>query len=452
MECSLDTRLHLAKFKPREYQLPVIDALENAGYKKIFCLWHRRSGKDVVAFNCIIRAALKKVGLYLYLLPTYTHARRVIWDGIMSNGQKFLDFIPPELISGKNNQEMKIELVNGSIIQLAGSETASQSLVGTNPMGIVFSEWALSEPSSYSFLRPALLYNDGWSIFISTPRGKNHCYEMNEVAKNSADWFVSIKTVLDTGVISIEEINSERATLSEDMIQQEYFVSYSAGCEGSYYGRYLDKARLNGQVGVVPWEPQFKCWSVWDLGVHDKTVILIWQNAGSVIRIIDMVEGMDKGLDYYVKALSEKPYIWGGHFAPHDIKVRELSTGLSRLELARRMGINFGVLPNIPIEDGIELARVTFSRIWIDEMRCKPLINALESYRRQWDEKLKVYRDTPLHDQFSHAADAFRYLCMSSPRTTQGVSASDLRKTYEETVYGVSQNVSPVFRDTLNKY
>lgn len=411
-----------------------------------------RSGKDVVAFNAMIRAAIRKVGVYFYCLPTYSHARKVIYDGILSNGTKFLDFIPPELIASKNGQEMKITLVNGSLIQLVGSDTASQSLVGTNPQGVVFSEWALAEPSAYQFIRPALLYNSGWVIFVSTPRGRNHMFEMHEIAKNSSEWFVSVKTVLDTGIISMQEINNERKTMSEDLIQQEYFVSYTAGVEGSYYCRYLDKARLNNQIGIVPWEPSFKCWTAWDLGVHDKTIILIFQQVGQIIRVIDMVEGCDKGLDYYTKVLSEKPYVWGGHFAPHDIKVRELTTGLSRLELAARMGIRFDVAPNLPIEDGIELCRINFPRIWIDESKCANLVKALESYRREWDDKRKVYKQNPLHDDSSHYADAFRYMNLVLDRTRDTYSAQDLRKSYEQTVYGRTQSIDPVFRDALNKY
>ena len=133
-----------------------------------------------------------------------------------------------------------------------------------------------------------------------------------------------------------------------------------------------------------------------------QVIILMWQQVGTVVRIIDMIEGRDKGLDTYAKLLREKPYNWGGHFAPHDIKVRELSTGLSRLELARRMGINFQVLPNLPIEDGIELCRVNFPKVWIDERSCSNLIKALESYRRKWDDKNKVYRENALHDDSSH--------------------------------------------------
>lgn len=452
MSETLNTQLHLRRFIPRDYQLPVMDALENAGYRKIYCLWHRRSGKDVVAFNLVIRAAIRKVGVYFYALPTYSHARRVIFDGILSNSQKFLDFIPPELIASKNGQEMKITLVNGSIIQLVGSDTASQSLVGTNPQGVVFSEWAIAEPSAYDFIRPALLYNQGFAIFITTPRGRNHAYEMHEVAKNSSDWFCSTKTVLDTGVISLEEINKERQTLSEDMIQQEFFCSYTAGVEGSYYGRYLDKMRLNNQIGTIPWEPSFKVHTAWDLGVHDKTVILMFQVVGNCVRIIDMIEGQDKGLDQYAKILKEKPYVWGQHFAPHDIKVRELSTGLSRLELARRLGIPFIVLPNLPIEDGIELCKVNFQKIWIDDAKCLSLVKALESYRREWDNKRKVYRDNALHNDASHYADSFRYLNLSLPKTQDGLSAEELRKNYEETVYGRTGNVHPVFQDALNKY
>ena len=159
--------INLDSFVPRDYQKKVIKAIENDGYKKILLNFHRRAGKDVVAFNIMLRAAIKKTGLYFYCLPTYSQGKKVLFDGLLSDGRKFLDFIPNDLIASKNSTEMKIILRNQSIIQVVGSNDASQKLVCTNPQAVVFSEWSRSDPSSYVYLRPALLYNKGWALFIS---------------------------------------------------------------------------------------------------------------------------------------------------------------------------------------------------------------------------------------------------------------------------------------------
>ncbi|MCK9570536.1 Hint domain-containing protein [Candidatus Pacearchaeota archaeon] len=607
---NVETKIKLNKFVFRDYQKPILDAIENNGYKKVLLNWSRRSGKDCTAFNIVLRAALKKVGVYFYCLPTYNQGRKVIWDGILSNGQKFLDFVPSEMITGENGQEMKLTLFNGSIIQIVGSDTASQSLVGTNPQAVVFSEWALADKTAYQFIRPALMYNNGFALFISTPRGRNHFYELHEIARNSPEWFVSTKTVLDTGHISLAEIEKERQTMSEDMIQQEFFCfpgdqevrikgglmpikkvqvgdlvkthackwryvekkmsryyegpllkitycrdgvmsyksrdhlfshtesvlctpnhqflvykrlkdsrahfwipakdlyinedylfgypystsssysylrivsilqeqfsgevynlkvekdqsyivngcavhncSFSAGTEGSYYGRYVDRMRLEGRIGDVPWEPSFRVFTTWDLGVSDPTTIIFYQRCGQVIRIIDYYENIDKGLDHYAKILSEKPYTYGNHFAPHDIRVRELGStgGLSRLESAARLGIKFNVLPNLPIEDGIEATKVSMAKWWIDEKKCEPLIKSLEAYRREYDAKREVYKSNPLHDRFSHAADAARYLALSLPKTADGLTSEEIQKNYEEALYGNQAGIPSFFRDT-DKY
>ena len=447
----IETVIKLNQFCPRGYQREVIDAIENKGYKKLLLNFHRRAGKDVVAFNIMIRAALKKVGLYLYFLPTQKQGKKVLWDGILSCGSRFLSFIPTELITNKNNTEMKITLVNGSIIQVVGSNKAMQNLVGTNPQGVVFSEWSRSEPSAYTYIRPALVYNKAWVMFISTPFGKNHMYEMDQIARNNPkEWFSSIQTINDTGVISMEDIQKEKdeGLISDDLIQQEYFGSYEAGAEGSYYSKYIQKMYLDERIGDVPWEPSTRVHSAWDLGVHDKTIIILFSIEGQIVRILDYYENSDKGLDHYVKVLQDKPYIWGNHYAPHDIAVRELSTGLSRIELARRMGINFKVLPNIPIEDGIELCKITFSKLWIDETKCAPLIKALENYRRIWDPTKKIYQQKALHDNSSHYADAFRYMCMAIPKCRDsGSSPEELDRRYAEAVHGHTNNIPRPFQE-----
>lgn len=449
---NIETQIKLNKFKLREYQLPICDALENKKYKRILAIWPRRAGKDVVAFNLCIRAALKKIGVYYYIFPTYAQAKKVIWDSITNSGEKFLDYIPKELIDSTNGQEMKVRFKNGSLLQLVGSDNVD-GLVGTNPQGVVFSEYALQDPRAYQFLRPILIANDGWAMFLSTPRGKNHMWELYQIANQSPDWFCDKLSVEETHHISLSEIEKDRqeGLMSDDLIQQEYYTSFDLGVEGSYYAKYLDRMRIKGQIGQVPWESSFKVHTAWDLGVRDSTAIIFFQVVGTTIRIIDCYEKSKEGLEHYVNVIEQKPYSYGKHIAPHDIKVREFGSGITRIEKARQLGIKFTVSEDINIVDGIEAVRSAFSKIWIDEKQCSPLIKALENYRQEYDNKRKVYKSHPLHDIHSHFADSMRYLCVSLPKTRDGLTPEDLEKRYQEAVYGMP-SVPRFFQDDYDKY
>jgi hypothetical protein len=447
-EMNVETKIKLNRFKARDYQLPICDALENKGYRKLLVVMPRRAGKDIVAFNLTLRQALKKVGVYYYIFPTYSQARKVIWDSITNTGEKFLDYIPAELIAGKNGQEMKITLTNGSLIQLVGSDNFD-TLVGTNPQGVVFSEYALQDPRAYQFIRPILTTNNGWALFISTPRGKNHMWDLYNIATYSPDWFCYKLTVEDTNHISLADIEMERreGIMSQDLIEQEYYTSFTMGVEGAYYAKYLDRMRVKAQIGTVPWEPGFKVHTAWDLGVRDSTCILFFQVIGQTVRIIDCYEKNKEGLEHYVKVIEQKPYSYGKHIAPHDIKVREFGSGMTRLEKAKQLGINFIVAPDVGIEDGIESVRSALSKIWIDDVACLPLLKALENYRQEYDVKRKVYKSCPLHDWSSHFADSMRYLCISLPKTKDGTSPEELDKRYREAMYGNSSKLPAMFRD-----
>lgn len=451
------TKIHLNKFHPREYQIDICRAIATEGgkYRKLLITLPRRAGKDILMWNLMIRAAIKTVGNYSYCLPTFGQARSVIWESITNTGERFLDYIPKELIKSINNVEMKIVLFNGSIIKLIGSDSYDTSIVGTNPRMIVFSEYALADENAYKLAAlPILRANDGVVALVSTPRGKNHMYELYQIAKDSPDWFCYFKTVDDTHHISVDEIRKEITSgeISEDLALQEYWCSYEMGQEGSYYAKYIDKMRLKGQIGVVPWEPSYKVHTAWDLGIKDPTVIIFFQVVGQIVRIIDYYEAADRPADHFAKYVLNQEYIYGYHFPPHDIMVRELSTGLSRREAYRNLGIKFTEPVAIDIEDGIELCRRTFSKVWIDEVKCKKLIKSLENYREEFDIKRKVYRGRPLHDHTSHASDAFRYLCAALPKTKDGLSAQELDRRYEEARLGHNANMPAIFRDDLPRY
>lgn len=413
-------------------------------------------GKDLTCWNLCIREALRRVGTYYYVFPTYAQAKKVIWDASTIDGKRFInEYIPDELVASKNGQEMKIRFANGSLIQMVGSDNID-GLVGTNPLGVVFSEYAIQDPRAYNFLRPILMANDGWCVFISTPRGKNHLWELWNIAQqNKNEWFSYKLTVEDTDHISLHEIEREKSQglMSDDFIQQEFYCSFDMGVEGSYYAKYLDRMRVKGQIGVVPWESAFKVHTAWDIGVRDSTTIIFFQTVGQTVRIIDCYENSKVGLEHYIKVLDQKPYTYGKHIAPHDIRVREFGTGMTRVEKARQLGINFTIAPDVSIEDGIESVRSCFSKVWIDEVSCRAFLKSLENYRQEWDSKRKVYKGHPLHDFSSHWADAMRYLAISLPKTRDGLSAQELDKRYQEAVMGTHNVGMPsVFRDDLPDY
>ena len=224
--------------------------------------------------------------------------------------------------------------------------------------------------------------------------------------------------------------------MSEDMIQQEYYTSFDMGIEGSYYNKYVDRCKRGERVGVVPWECGFKVHTAWDIGVRDKTSIIFFQTIGQTVRVIDCYENSKQGLEHYAEILANKPYLYGTHIAPHDIRVREWGSGITRVEKARQLGIQFVISQNHEIPDGIEACRSLFSKIWIDEEKGADLIKALENYRQEYDSKKKVYLPRPLHDWSSHFADAFRYLATSLSKTSDGLSAEELEAKYQEAHYG----------------
>lgn len=223
------------KFKPREYQLPLLKALDS-GIKRAVITWHRRAGKDKVCFNYMVKKAFERVGTYYYFLPTYSQAKKVIWDNIDNDGLRMLDHIPKEVIKSSNATELKLELINGSVIQLIAADEFKQSGVGTNPIGIVFSEYSISSPEAWQYSRQILAANDGWAIFNFTPRGKNHAYDVLNQAKTNERWFWQILTVDDTKLLSQDTLDEERRGNPQAIFEQEYYCKFIEGA-GQFFKR-----------------------------------------------------------------------------------------------------------------------------------------------------------------------------------------------------------------------
>ena len=390
-------------------------------------VWHRRGGKDLTSINICAFKAFQRVGTYWHVLPTYKQGKQIVWEGLTGDGTPFLDSFPKEVVTRKRDVDMQLDLINGSKYRVVGSDNID-NLVGTNPVGVIFSEYSLQDPHAWEYIRPILAENGGWAMFIFTPRGKNHGYKLHEMAKRNPKWFSSTLAISDTGAVSEETIQQERESgMPEELIQQEFYCSFNAPLVGAYYSTQMQNAYIEKRITKVPWEPLLPVHTFWDLGVSDHTTIWFMQEYGFEYRMIDYLSNSGEGLAYYAKELAKKPYVYGKHYGPHDLKVRELTTGITRLKAAKALGIDFTIVQKHEVSDGIEAVRNILPKVYFDEERCGPGIEALKSYRKEWNEKTKTYASTPLHDWASHAADAFRYfawrskdnLRMSKPKRSQ---------------------------------
>lgn len=405
--------------------------------KRAACEWHRRAGKDLFAINLIGTKAMERVGTYWHMLPTYKQGRNIVWNGFTKDGRSFLSYLPEEIIGNKNSTEMRITFKNGSIYQVVGTDNVN-SLVGTNPVGVVMSEFSLHDPSAWDYIRPILAENGGWALFIYTLRGKNHGYQIGQMAKSNPKWFYEKLVAGDNGtkredgtpVISDAIIEEERrAGMPEELIQQEFYCSADAPLVGAYYSvqmQWLDKQKskmygpdgqqLSERFAKIPWEPMLPVNTAWDLGYDDSTTIWFFQEYGNEIRIIDYYENSGESLAHYCKYVKEKDYVYGYHLAPHDIAVHEYTTGITRIQAAQGFGVKFRTVPKHAIEDGIEAVRSFLPRCWFDEEKCKRGIAALREYCKDWNEELKCFRSQPKHNWASHGADAFRILAWGNKR------------------------------------
>lgn len=314
---------------------------------------------------------------------------------------------------------MQLELINGSLIQVIWTDKKIDNIVGTNPVGCLFSEYPISDPRWWDLLRPILKLNGWFAWFVFTPRWKNHWWKLREVARKNPDqWFLSEKTAYQTTdnewnrIVTDQMISEERRDwMDEDLIQQEYFISFEASVKWAYYSDQLRDARSEWRISSVPYEKTLPVMTFWDLGMNDTTAIWFVQIFGKEVRLIDHYEMSWESLEHYVQVINEKPYTYSNHYLPHDVEVREMQTGQSRKSFLYSLGMkNIEVVPRLPVEDGIDAVRRMFKHCWIDENKCERGLNALSSYHKEYDNKNETFRRQPKHDWASNSADAFRYL------------------------------------------
>jgi phage terminase large subunit len=392
-------------FKPHVYQ----EQLKNGLKRFSVFVCHRRFGKTVLTINLLIRWALqtkRKNWRAAYIAPLFRQAKEIAWDYL----QRYSACIPGTKF---NQNELKVDFPNGSRITLLGADNPD-SLRGPYWDAAVFDEYAQIRPKVWpEIIRPALVDRKGWAIFIGTPMGHNHFYDLYRMAQNDPEWAAIMYKASQTNVLDAVELAQAKKEMAPEQYEQEFECSFEASIIGAYYGSAMQEALDQGRICNVPVDPIMKVNTAWDLGIDDQTVIWFSQVSPSgEIRLVDYHEQNDQGLDYYARMIQDKKYVYGKHLAPHDIQVRELGTGRSRLEVAEKLGIAFEVVKNIPLADGIDAVRGIIPRCWFDATKCDRGIEALKTYRKEYSDRLSTFRDTPLHDWSSHPADAFRMLAV----------------------------------------
>lgn len=404
------------EYTPRPLQIELHQMLDANRFNVLVC--HRRFGKTVCAINHLLKRAIeeqKPNPRLAYLAPTYRQAKNVAWDYL----KQFSEKIPG---TKYHETELRCDLPNGARISLLGAENPN-SLRGIYLDMAVMDEVADMPESIFpEVIRPALSDRKGSCVFIGTPQGHNYFHDLWEAAASTEGWARQMYRASETKIVDDDELAAARATMTEDQYNQEFECSWVANVPGSVYGKELQDADDAGRITSVPYIRDHRVDTYWDLGMHDYTAIWFIQNVGrGDIHVIDFYQNQGEGLPHYARVLDEKNYLYGNHYGPHDLEVRELGTGKSRREAAWNLGINFRTVPRLPVEDGIHAARLLIPRCHFDRDNCREGLEALRHYHRAYNERTRQFRDQPVHDWSSHAADAWRTAAIGlENQTTHG--------------------------------
>ena len=453
-------------FSMRSYQMKAAAAMDariggdqmKRAYSRAMTVWHRRAGKDAFWLNQMIKEMVRATycGTYLYIFPVLTQGRRDLWDAKTSpdtGGRPFRSFFPPELVMESSETEMQITLHPlahqnptpmsngkggvkkvGSVFQIMGTDKKSiENIRGINTVGVVFSEYSDQNPDAWAtIVEPILLETKGWAGFNLTPKGKNHAWDLWRFAQTSPAWYTHLMTVDESrrdavgedgsAIMTPEQIQELRDQgRAEEIIQQEYYCSFDGYLQGTIYGDLFKRAQADGRVTRVPYLVGLPVGTMWDIGRTDATAIWFYQVVGQEIRFIDYYSNIRQGADHYAQVCNRKGYIYSKMILPHDARVKGYTSNESTEEfLARTVCRNVVVVPQSKVQQGIDTTRRMFSRFVFDEHNCDTApapgvpsgIDCMKSYRREWDEEKKEYKAEPVHDQYSHGADALRTGCM----------------------------------------
>lgn len=408
-------------YEPRPFQAILHNSLKR--FNLLVC--HRRFGKTVFAIMEMIDRGLRndlRNPQYAYIAPTYGQAKRVAWE--------YLKYYCAGIPNAKANEaELRVDIIRDRAdgtqdklrFMLLGAENPD-SLRGIYLDGCILDEYAQCPPSIWGeVIRPALADRKGWAIFIGTPKGQNHFFDMLKLYEDlmkeeNSRYYCAVYKASETGVLDEEELTDARFTSSEEEYAQEYECDFTAALVGAYYGKYLNEVDKAGRILDFDYDPTTPVRMAWDLGISDTTAIWMYQIIGREIHLIDYIENNGVGLEWYVDAIQRKGYLLDpfGCALPHDGAARELGTGKTRQEQLETLGMRSHIIPRQTVQDGIEAARMLLKKphLYIHGTKCAKGLNSLRNYQRQFDRRKGMFLDKPLHNWASNGADAFRYLAL----------------------------------------
>jgi len=434
-------------YSPRQWAKPFHET-----FKRFIALClHRRAGKTTALVNHSQRSAtdearertrltylapnltvseiddlFKQERFYGIVLPTYKQAKYVAWDML-----KFYARPIPGIVT--NESDLIVKYPGGGKVGLFGADNPD-SLRGIPFWGLSFDEYSQQPPNIFSeVLSKSLADHLGYAIFAGTIKGKNQLFRTYKSAeKTPEEWFslwqdidVSLKTEVG-GTIKLLQIALEddrklvaQGLMTQEEFDQEWYLSPEAAVKGAFYASQLALARKQNRIRLVPYDLALKVHTVFDLGVGSSLVIGFFQRVGNEVKLIDIWQGSgNDGVVHALQAIQRKPYIYGKHFFPHDVKAREETTGKTRQQYAEDMGFKVDFVPEVSVDNGIDTAQRMFSRLWINEPECQIFLDAIAEYHREWDEKKGDFRDTPYHNWASHFADVLRYAALVEDKMT----------------------------------
>lgn len=411
---------------PRAYQRPYMAAMDN-GCKYAVWVMHRRGGKDRTALAQACKMAFQRPGLYWHCLPTLKQARKVVWDNITSEGKNLIrQTFPEHLVKRRLEDEMKVELVSGSIVQLVGADNFN-ALMGASPVHVTFSEWSLTDPRAYDFVRPILRENDGSASFIYTPRGYNHGWTTLQIARRLPNAFSAVMSIRDTGVLSEADMDLERAQgMAEELIQQEYYCDFTSANVGAIVGRYIAQAERDGRVNEdAAWSPGSRIVVSSDIGYRDTAAWWFWQLKLGGFDLIRYEEGSGLDAQDWIERLKNCGTPIDHIYLPHDARAKTMATKHSVIEQFAK-AFECSIVPQTKLADRINAARHVLPRCSFHVNDTARGLEALRAWSFKFDDERKVFSAEPEHNWASHGADAFSYgaqvcseLVAEQPRTLQ---------------------------------
>jgi hypothetical protein len=418
----------------RSYQRESVAARQR-GIKRFVEVWHRRAGKDRTWAAITCMEALQRRGVYYHFLPTLGQAKRDVWDNVImdrydgvEHSYKMIDAVfPPELRVGKPNEtEMQINLVGGSVWQLMGAENidAINRARGSNPVGLVLSEYAFMDYDPWSVLMPVLLENNGWIAFISTPNVEDDNFHiLYKSALRDPKWYAQLLTIEDTRrdaegedrspVVSREDIDAERnKNTTEEDIQREFYCSFRGYMRGTIYGDVITAAESSKRISRFPYIPQLPVGVCIDLGHSDAMSVWFYQARDKGIYFIDYWEATLKDIKDVAHMMREdRQYQYGRVVLPWDGRAAANymeEVGFNNVVVCQRNRMESTGPAGASLHSQINEVRLQFNRFYFDEVTCAVGLNHLGKYARKYDREKKIYVSEPNHDEHSHAADALR--------------------------------------------